>query len=362
MIRRKDIKNKVSGYRKWLLDPVNRLFLYLFRIVTIAAVALLVYAAYVMIYPNINNTKENKYLLVYENYTVDSIVNVLDRQHMISNKAAFKTAADVLGYYDKGVKQGRYKLKPGMSNFFLIKNLKSGTQTPSKVTLNSIRTLGDLSGRLSNYFKTDSAAFYKLLTDDAYLNTIGFTRENVMTVFLPNTYEMYWDTKPEKIIEKFMQERNKFWNNERKHKADSLQLNIEQVYTLASIVDKETNKADERPTIAGVYLNRLHQNMPLQADPTVVFANHDFTITRVMEKHTSIVSPYNTYTNVGLPPGPICMPDVSSIDAVLNAVNHSYMFFCAKPDLTGYHVFAITYEAHLQNARNYQEFLNKHGY
>ncbi len=362
MIRKTDIKNRVSGFRKWLLDPVNKLFLYLFRILTLAAIGFLLYFAYIFLYPNANNFKDNKYLLVYENYTIDSIVSVLERQKLVSNTASFRTVADMLGYYDKNVKQGRYKIKPGMNNFSLVKELKSGNQTPVKVTLNTIRTLEDLCGKLGNYLKTDSAGFYTSLTDSSFLRSTGINRENIMTIFIPNTYEMYWDTKPEKVIDKFINERNKFWNAERKHKADSLHLSTEQVYTLASIIDKETNKADERPTIAGVYLNRLHQNMPLQADPTVVFANHDFTITRVMEKHTALNSPYNTYMYTGLPPGPICMPDVSSIDAVLNAVNHSYMFFCAKPDLSGYHVFAITYEAHLQNAHNYQEFLTKHGY
>jgi len=362
MIRRTDIKNRVSGFRKWLLDPVNKLFLYFFRILTACALGFLIYFAYILLYPNANDSAENKYLLVYENYTIDSIVNVLQKQKLINSESSFRSAADILGYFDKNIKQGRYKVKPGMSNFYLIKSLKSGNQTPVKVTLNTIRTLEDLCGKLGNYLKTDSAGFYHFLTDSSRLVQLDINKENIMTLFMPNSYEIYWDTKPEKVLDKFVNERNKFWNPARKHKADSLHLSTEQVYTLASIIDKETNKADERPTIAGVYLNRLNQNMPLQADPTVVFANHDFTITRVMEKHTALNSPYNTYMYTGLPPGPICMPDVSSIDAVLSAVNHSYLFFCAKPDLSGYHVFAITYEAHLQNAHNYQEFLTKHGY
>lgn len=359
---KKGWKSRKEIFTVWAKKKENKTKV---RVLTLAGILLTItffYSLYLFLFPNTKDFKETQYFLIYDNYTLDSVAIKMVDQGLLKNASSFKLASSILGYSDDEIKRGRYKIKPGMSNLFMIKEMKSGRQTPSKVTLHNIRTIEELCGKLSNYLITDSLSYLRFLTDSSYLEKIGYTQDNIMTVFLPNTYEMYWDTPPEKVMEKFIHEKERFWTPLRKHKADSLHFTIDQIYTLASIIDKETNKVPERPDVAGVYLNRLRQGMPLQADPTVVFATRDFTITRVMEKHILFESPYNTYLHTGLPPGPICMPEISSIDAVLNATPHVYLFFCAKPDLTGYHVFATTYEAHLQNARIYREFLDKNGY
>jgi UPF0755 protein len=204
-------------------------------------------------------------------------------------------------------------------------------------------------------------------TNSPFLEENNLTEATILTLFIPNTYEFYWNTKAEKIAQKLAKEYRLFWNNERLSKAKAKNLTPIQVYILASIVHKETAKIDERPTVAGVYLNRLQQDMPLQADPTVIYAikkrsgDFDQEIKRVFYNDLRINSPYNTYTNKGLPPGPIAMPDVSAIDAVLNAVNHEYIYFCANPDKPGYHAFASTYEAHQLNAKKYANWVSKLG-
>ena len=359
---KRTLKTKVKDSKDWMVHRDNRPKAIALGTLGLILFFTFLYLVYIFFIPNAKDKGEPQYLLIYDNYTIDSVANKLVSQDLIKNIGSFRNASAILGYDDSEVKKGRYKVSPNMTNLFLIKTLKSGSQTPSKVTLHNVRTLEELCGKLGGYLITDSASYYRLLTDTAYLNSIGFTPDNVMTIFMPNTYDMYWDTPPEKVIDKFLAERNRFWTPQKKHKADSLNFSIEQIYILASIVDKESNKEDERPDIAGVYINRLRQNMPLQADPTVVFAVRDFTLTRVMEKHITFPSPYNTYMHTGLPPGPICMPEISSINAVLNATPHNYLFFCAKPDLTGYHVFAETFEGHLQNAKAYREFLDKNGY
>ncbi len=257
------------------------------------------------------------------------------------------------------VKPGHYLVKNGMSNYELVEMLRSGRQTPVKVIFNNVRNIYQLAGRVSKQIEADSLSIIQLLTDSLYVAKMGVTPETVATVFIPNTYEFYWNTTAEGFVGRMYQEYVKFWNDERKKKAESLGLTPVEVVILASIVEKETNKNEEKPKIASVYLNRLKKGWRLQADPTVVYAIGDYSIHRVLNIHKKFDSPYNTYQHGGLPPGPICIPSLSSIKAVLNPDENNYLFFCAKDDMSGYHVFAKTNRQHQKNARKYQRALDK---
>ena len=253
-------------------------------------------------------------------------------------------------HYDENVHPGRYILKNDMTNKQLVNMLRMGYQTPVKVVFNNIRTVEQLAGRISDQIEADSVSI---------INEIKKSDNIDATTFIPNTYEFYWNTDAEDFIAKMVTEHNRFWNDARLQKAKDLKLTPRQVSILASIVDKETTKTSEMPRIAGVYLNRLNKRWPLQADPTLVFALGDYNIRRVLDVHKNIDSPYNTYKYAGLPPGPICIPSIAAIDAVLNAEQHKYFYFCAKDDLSGYHVFARNIEEHNRNADKYRRALNK---
>jgi UPF0755 protein len=260
---------------------------------------------------------------------------------------------------DKQVHPGRYALEPGMSNYSLLRLLRSGVQSPVKLTLNKLRTKEQIIFKLSSQLEPDSAAFARLFSDSAFLKDYGIGVSQIQVLFMPNTYELYWNTSPEKVISKIAKSHQQFWNAERKSKARQLNLSIPDIITIASIVEEETNKHDEKPRIASVYLNRLKIGMKLGADPTVKFAVGDFALRRILNIHTQKVSPYNTYMVAGLPPGPICTPGKESIEAILNHEETNYLFFCAKEDFSGYHNFASSYNEHLENARRYQQALNQ---
>ena len=259
--------------------------------------------------------------------------------------------------YPSHVKPGRYILKNGMSNQQLCNMLISGNQTPVKVTFNNMRNIPMLAGRISQQIEADSTEIADYLNDTAHLTELGFNQQTIPALFLPNTYEFFWNTNAAQFVEKMKKEYDKFWNEERVNKAKEIALSPVQVSTLAAIVDKETNKTDEMTRIAGVYLNRLRDGWLLQADPTLVFAVGDFGLKRVLNVHKEVESPYNTYKYPGLPPGPICIPSLASINAVLNAEKHNYYYFCAKDDFSGYHVFAKTLTEHNRNAQKYQRAL-----
>jgi UPF0755 protein len=246
-----------------------------------------------------------------------------------------------------------------MTNLEAIRLLRSGAQVPTHVTFNNVRVKADLAGKITNNISVDSTEFLQLLNNDSLINSYGFNQENIMCMFLPNTYEVYYTITGEELFERMHKEYERFWNDQRKAKAEELGLSPVEVSTLASIVQAETIKPDERPKVAEVYLNRLERNMALQADPALVFAVGDFSIKRVLNIHKEIDSPYNLYKNRGLPPGPINLPELESIDAVLNHDNHNYLYFCAKPDFSGYHAFATNLIAHNRNAAAYQAALNK---
>lgn len=285
---------------------------------------------------------------------------ILANAHCIVNEKSFNWVAQKKEY-PENIHPGHYVVKNGMNNNQLVNMLRGGLQAPVKVTFNNIRDVDMLAGRIAAQIEADSTSLSNLLHNQEYINKLGFNSHTIPALFFPNTYELYWNTDAEGFIIRMFQEYNKFWTEERKQQAFSKGLTPIQVSTLASIVNKETNMSDEMPRVAGVYLNRLKNNWLLQADPTLIFAWNDYTIRRVLNHHKEIESPYNTYKYPGLPPGPICIPSLAAVKAVLNAENHQYFFFCAKEDFSGYHNFAKTLAEHNRNAAKYQQALNQRG-
>ena len=261
--------------------------------------------------------------------------------------------------YPRLVKPGKYVIDKSLSYNELINILRGGRQTPVKITFSNIRTMNDVAGRFGGQIEADSVQIMMYFSDPQNYNRDGFKPEDIISLFIPDTYEFYWNTGAERLYNRMLREYHKFWNRERIQKSDAINLIPTEVSTLASIVDEEAIKRDEMPTIAGVYLNRLKRGIPLQADPTIKFAINDFTINRILYKHLEINSPYNTYKHAGLPPGPIRCPSIEAIDAVLNAEKHDYLFFAAKPDFSGYHNFSRTLSEHNRYANQYQRELNK---
>ena len=282
----------------------------------------------------------------------------------IDGMGGFENMA-ALRRYDQNVKPGRFLLKKGMGNFGIVAALRHNI--PVKLTFNNQERLEDLCVRFSQQIEPDTTQLMKVFRDSIFLKENGFTKENVIAMFIPNSYEFYWNISAEKFRDKMLKEYKNFWNTDRLAKAEKLGMSPVEVITLASIVHKETVKKDERPRVAGAYLNRLQQGMPLQADPTVIYAlklkDNDFTkvIKRVLYGDLTLSSPYNTYVHVGLPPGPIAMPDITAIDAVLNPEKHNYIYFCASVDRFGYHEFAATYPEHQVNAKKYADWINSTG-
>ena len=290
----------------------------------------------------------------------EQVKDILQEANFIFNEKSFNWLAQKKEL-PSNIHPGRYVLKNGMNSNQLVNMLRGGLQTPVKVTFNNIRNVDMLAGRIANQIEADSISISNLLHNQDYINQLGFNNYTIPALFLPDTYEFYWNTDAEGFVVRMFQEYNKFWNEERKQQAQSKGLTPIQVSTLASIVNKETNMSDEMPRVAGVYLNRLKNNWLLQADPTLVFAWNDFTIKRVLDRHKEIESPYNTYKYPGLPPGPICIPSLTAVKAVLNAEDHHYFYFCAKEDFSGYHNFAKTLAEHNRNAVKYQQALNQRG-
>lgn len=260
---------------------------------------------------------------------------------------------------DKPLKSGSYVVASGDKAYRVAKRICDNRQSPVKVTFNNLRRIGDLMSRLDDKLLADSMSL--AMACDSILSGRGVAKANHIAHFLPDTYEFYWSDDAAKVMEKLTSYYDKFWNEERTAKAAALGLNPEQVSTLASIVEEETVKIDERPTVARLYINRLHRGMKLQADPTVKFAVGDFTLRRITGKHLEINSPYNTYKRGGLPPGPIRLPEAATLDAVINAPGNAYIYMCAKEDFSGYHNFATDYNAHLANAKRYQQALDARG-
>ncbi len=248
-----------------------------------------------------------------------------------------------------------------MNNLELLKMLRSGKQLPVNLVFNSIRTREQFAERISEQIEPAKDSLLYLMRDEKFLSPLDVDSNTVLTLFIPNTYQFFWNTSGRQFVRRMKTEHDKFWNAERKQKALQLGLQPAQVTVLASIIEQETQRDDEKPVIAGVYLNRLKKKLNLQADPTLVYALGDFSIKRVLSEYKKIDSPYNTYKYAGLPPGPICIPSIISIDAVLNRFPHNYLYFCARDDFSGYHVFASTYAQHQVNARRFHKALNQRG-
>lgn len=304
--------------------------------------------------------KESAVVYLPKGTTYESLLDTLKADGgRITHIGRFETFADLMKL-EQSVKPGRYELRPGMSAKDVVGMFRGGAQSPLKITFNNIRTIDDLAGRLGAQLMADSMQFLTLLTDNSIAQKYDFKPEELIGMFIPNTYEVYWTISPEALLDRMKSEYDKFWTS-RADKLNSAKLTPKQVSTLASIVEEETNLIAEMPMVAGVYINRLNKRMRLQADPTVKFAVGDPSLQRVLKKHLQTDSPYNTYRYGGLPPGPIRMPSIQAIDAVLNYDRHSYLYFCAKPDFSGQHAFAKTLEEHNRNARAYTQALNAAG-
>jgi UPF0755 protein len=308
----------------------------------------------------LNVTSSNKPVVIFigSGSTYNQVMDTLRSRVTIGNWKVFNLLAEKKRYPDH-VKPGRYLIDKNLTYIGLIDILRSGRQTPVNITFNNIRSIYQLAGKIGGHIESDSAAIAEFLTNPGNYSRDGFTRDNVISVFIPDTYQILWTAGPEGFYERMLKEYRKFWNNERTGKAKEKNLTPVEVSILASIIDDEVAKAEEKPRIAGVYLNRLRMGMPLQACPTIKFAMNDFTITRILTKYLQVESPYNTYKHTGLPPGPIGCPTAEGIDAVLNAEKHDWLFFAAKADFSGYHNFSRTLTEHNRYAAEYQRELDK---
>lgn len=315
------------------------------------------YTYQVLFTPNILVGKEDRMFAIPKGTTFNELQRRLVEEDIVNDLVSFSFLAKIKDL-DTHLKAGMYLLKKDMSNLEAVNLMNAGLQTPVKLTFTSARTIRELPARLTGSLALDSADLAPLLFSDSVARSYGFDSANFISMFLPNTYEVYWTIEAKELLDRMKKEYDRFWTEERLAKAQEIGLTPQQVAVLASIVSGETNKMDEAPRIAGVYINRLKRGIPLQADPTVVFALGDFSIRRVLNKDKEFDSPYNTYRNKGLPPGPINMPSITVLESVLNYEDHRYLYFCARADFSGYHAFAKTLTEHNSNAREFQRALN----
>lgn len=317
------------------------------------------YAAYLFFFPNVlSKDGKTTYIEIPENTTYEQVLELLNEKVEFRNFSSFSQVIQLLSY-PKNIHSGRYQINAGNGNFSFIKRLRNKEQTPVNVVINNIRTKEQLAGSLGKQLMTDSLSIVSLLTDKFFLKDFGLDNYNSISVFISNTYEFYWDVNAIKIFERMRKESDNFWNEERRAKASGIPLTPNEVITLASIVEEETNVTDEWAVIAGLYINRLRLDMLLQADPTVKFAMGDFSAKRIFQADLASYSPYNTYRYRGLPPGPIRLPSIKCIDAVLNYEQNDYLYMCAKESLNGEHYFATTLEEHNENVRKYHDVINQ---
>ena len=329
----------------------------------LSVIALLVISGVVLFYNSIfgisiHAEKPAKILIIPTGASYEQVLDSILSINLVKNIKFFDRVAKKKNY-PALVKPGRYVIDKDFSYNSLINMLRSGHQTPVRITFQNIRTLNQLAGKIGNQIEADSIQIMSFLSDESNYIDDGFKKETVIAVFIPNTYEMYRNTDSRGLYNRMLKEYGIFWNSQRISMAEGKGLDPIEVSILASIIDDEVVKPDEKPRIAGVYLNRLKAGIPLQACPTIKFALNDFTITRVLYKHLQVDSPYNTYMHLGFPPGPIGCPSIEGIDAVLNAEKHDYLFFAAKADFSGYHNFSRTLAEHNHYAAIYQKELNK---
>lgn len=298
------------------------------------------------------------YVYVDRDDTVDSIY---DKVKAVGRCRSFKGFEWFAKYrdYASQIHTGRYAIRPGENVYHVFSRFYRGYQEPMNLTVGSVRTLDHLARNVGRQLMIDSAEIAQLMHDSLYRQKLGYRKETLPALFIPETYQVYWDMTPEEFFDRMQKEHARFWNEERQKKAAAIGMTPEEVATLASIVEEETNNKDEKPVVAGLYINRLKAGMPLQADPTIKFAVQDFALRRITNDLLNVRSPYNTYLNTGLPPGPIRIPTPVGLDAVLDYTRHNYLYMCAKEDFSGTHNFASSYAEHMRNARKYWAALNK---
>ena len=341
---------------------LKRIFLALFTLLVVAGGYVFYAAGVKNIMPDLADDAEPLVLQVAEGSSYTEVMNSLSQLGVTPQRTLFDLLAQRMNFKRDQMRSGRFELPETATMLSLIRHLRSAAQATVNVVLNNEREPQDVAAKVASVLAPDSTAFMATFEDVSLLASLGYNQQTVHTLFIPNTYEMYWDSSPEDFLQRMKEEHDRFWNgNDRRTKAAALGMTPQEVYTLASIVEKESLKAIERPRIAGLYLNRLEQGILLQADPTVVFANRIFDVGRVLYVHLEYDSPYNTYIYAGLPPGPITMASPGSIDAVLNAEDHDYIFMCSRGDVSGLHNFAETQAGHARNIRVYQETLRARG-
>jgi len=317
------------------------------------------YHAYRVIYePNVWTTDGKVVIIkIPTGSEYDDVKNILYENGLIIHRKNFEWVADFKSF-DKSIKAGNYEIRNGLSNNDLINLLRSGDQKPINVIFNNIRDIYQLASKVAPQIEADSASIVDFINSDKFSSQLGTDSADRSIYFIPNTYEFYWNTSAEGFVLRMHEEYEKFWGGKRKNLAKEMDMSIEEVVILASIVEKETQKNSEKAAIAGVYINRIQRKWLLQADPTLLYILNDQSIRRVLNVHKKIDSPYNTYKYLGVPPGPICIPSISSIDAVLNYDRGDYFYFCARSDLSGYHAFSKGLTQHNKNAKKYQQALN----
>jgi UPF0755 protein len=336
------------------MRPSKRLIFFLFA--AILGISFVFYAWQILYTPNVLVDKEDRVFLIKPGDDFKSIQKQLHEGDIVQDLMSFSFLAKLMDYNDH-IKEGRFVLRKNMTNLEAIRTLRSGFQEPVKVTFNNVRLISELAEKITKNLSTTPHEFEAALIQFAKNNPYGFNKDNVISMFIPNTYEVYYNVSASGLVERMYEEYAKFWTDERKAKARALGMSQFEVSTLASIVQAESIRDDEAPIIASLYLNRLKKGMPLQADPTLVFASGDFSLKRVLNEHKQIDSPYNTYMYAGLPPGPINMPHIKSLDAVLDHAETDYYYMCAKEDFSGRHNFTNDYQQHMRNAAKYQRAL-----
>ena len=327
------------------------------RYTFITILAILLFLTWRIFGSNTNFEEDKKAVFIKTGSTFLRVRKELDNKGVVVNTRSFSLLARLFDY-KQNIKPGKYVFEKGASLYTILKTLKAGKQTPVNLVINKLRTREDFAAKIAANFECDSTEVINFMNSNDSLAAFNLDSNTVMTAVVPNTYSLVWTTPFSKIFKRLYAEEQKFWTDDRKKKAAATGLTPKQIYTLASIVEEETNKEDDKGKIASVYINRLNTGMRLSADPTVKFALKDFGLKRIYQKHLTVQSAYNTYMNTGLPPGPICTPSIKTIDAVLNAPATNYLYFVAKPDLNGYSNFASTYQEHLRYAKAYQQALD----
>jgi len=327
-----------------------------FLFTTVLLISFAFYGFQIVYSPNILLEKSRREIIIPRDADFKEVQRLLYEEGYVNDLVSFSFLAKLMNY-DKNIKPGRYILEGDMTNIQAIRLLRSGNRTPVNITFHNARLLKDLGPKITANLMMTEEEFNAGLLWFIDNNDYGFTADNLISMFIPNTYEVYYNITAEALLTRLAEEYTNFWNEQRQAKATELGMNKVEISTLASIVQEENARNDEKPVIAGLYINRLEKGIALQADPTLKFALKDFSLKRILNVHKEVDSPYNTYKYPGLPPGPINVPEISSIDAVLNYEKHEYIYMCAKEDFSGYHNFAVNYEDHMVNARKYQRAL-----